>query len=216
MTAPAPRIEKIIVDRVVKTFGATAALRGVSTEMRAGELTIIEGPNGSGKSTLLRILGTILRPTSGRVSYPPFGRRRERVRAHIGWVSHELLAYGALSGRANIALAARFHGLDGDEAFERMRERFELGRFCERPLHTNSRGQRQRVALARALVHSPSVVLLDEPSTGLDQSGAARLLAVVEEELARGALVGIVTHEPAVFEAMPHRRLQLRRGRVAR
>ena len=216
MTATTPVIEKIVIDRVVKTFGATAALRGVSGEMRAGELTIIEGPNGSGKSTLLRILGTILRPTSGRVTYAPLGRRRERVRAHIGWVSHELLAYGALSGRANIALAARFHGLDGDDAFERMRERFGLGRFCDRPLQTNSRGQRQRVALARALVHSPSVVLLDEPSTGLDRTGVARLVTVVEEELARGALVGIVTHEPAVFEAMPHKQLLLRAGRVAR
>ena len=216
MTGHSPVVEKIIIDRVTKTFGATAALRGVSAEMSAGELTIIEGPNGSGKSTLLRILGTILRPTAGSVIYQPLGSSRERVRAHVGWVSHELLAYGVLSGRANIALAARFHGLNGDDAFERMRERFQLGRFCERPLHTNSRGQRQRIALARALVHSPSVVLLDEPSTGLDRSGVARLVAVVAEELAHGALVGVVTHEPAVFTALPHSRLSLRAGRVVR
>jgi heme exporter protein A len=208
------RIERVDIRRVVKTFGATAALRGVSAELRAGALTIVEGPNGSGKSTLLRVVGTILRPTSGGVDYAPLGRDLDRVREQIGWVSHEALAYADLTGKENIFLAAELHGIRPQEAWERARERFELGRFAERALRTNSRGQRQRVALARALVHEPSLVLLDEPSTGLDKSGVARLVELVEREIADGAIVALVTHEPELFAGLPSTRLSLRRGQV--
>jgi ABC-type multidrug transport system ATPase subunit len=208
------RIEGVTIDRVVKTFGPTAALRGVTARIAGGGLTLIEGANGSGKTTLLRVLGTILPPTSGRVRYPPVGEDRIAIRREIGWLSHEPLAYGDLSGQANIALAAQLHGLEVDRVWERTRERFELGRFAERPLRTNSRGQRQRVALARALVHEPSLVLLDEPTTGLDRSGVERLLQVVAGEVARGALVVVVSHDPALFDDFSPRRIVLDRGKV--
>ncbi len=207
-------VERVVFKRVVKTFGATAALRGVDGALEAGRLTLIEGANGSGKSTLLKIVGTILAPTSGEVRYEPLGTDREAVRAHIGWVSHEALAYGDLSGHANVELSAAFHGLDVAAARTRAGERFGLGRFAERPLRTNSRGQRQRVALARALVHEPSVVLLDEPTTGLDREGVARLVEIVAEEVKRGCVVTVVSHEPAIFEALTPRRIVLERGRV--
>lgn len=199
--------------RLVKTFGATAALRGVDVDLGAG-LTLIEGANGSGKTTLLRILGTLLAPTSGEVVYEPFGADPAAARRAIGWVSHEALAYGDLSGRANVRLAAELLGLDPDDAYRAAEARFELGRFAERPVRTMSRGQRQRVALARALVHEPSLVLLDEPTTGLDRVGVARLVTVVAEEVARGAIVAIVTHEPRVFDGLVSSRLELERGKV--
>ena len=207
-------IERVRIERVVKTFGATAALRGVSGELEGGSLTLVEGANGSGKTTLLRIIGTILPPTSGKVRYDPLGSDRNMVRAQIGWLSHESLAYGDLSGRANIALAAEMQGVDPKEAWARCQERFQLGRFAERPLRTNSRGQRQRVALARALVHQPSLVLLDEPTTGLDKAGVARLLEVVAEELENGATMAVVSHEPEMFRELAGARLTLERGKV--
>lgn len=174
---------------------------------------MIEGPNGSGKSTLLGIIGTVVRPTVGRVSYAPLGEDLERVRAEVGWVSHEALCYADLTGRQNVELAARLHGVDPEEAWLRASERFELGAFAVRSLRTNSRGQRQRVALARALLHEPSLILLDEPTAGLDAASVGRLMRVIEEEVGRGAAVVVVTHEPAGFPSGADR-IVLERGRL--
>lgn len=200
--------------KLVKTFGATAALRGVDVSLYPGLLNRIEGPNGSGKTTLLRVLGTLLTPSSGVVEYAPIGTDAEHARAHIGWVSHEPFCYADLSGRRNVEIAGELHGLDVREAWDRARERFKLGSFAMRPLRTNSRGQRQRVALARALVHRPAVVLLDEPTTGLDRDGVTVLADVLTEELERGAIVAVVTHDAAAFGSLAAKRVVLERGKV--
>ncbi len=207
-------IRQIEVHKLVKSFGATIALRGVDATFRGGRLTLVEGANGSGKSTLLGILGTLVRPTSGRVVYAPLGEDRAAVRRHIGWLSHETLAYPDLSGRQNIELFARLCGIELGLEWARVAERFELGPFVDRPMRTCSRGQKQRVALARALVHEPGVVLLDEPTTGLDKAGVARLLAIVDREVSRGALVIVVSHEPELFRERAAARVVLERGRV--
>jgi heme exporter protein A len=208
-------IERVVVERLVKTFGSTAALRGVDATFVEG-VTLVEGPNGSGKSTLLGILGTVVKPTSGSVRYEPVGSEPEVVRTMLGWLSHETLAYPDLTGRQNVALAARAHGIDAVDAWRRAEERFQLGPFALRPVRTCSRGQRQRIALARALVHDPALVLLDEPTAGLDRAGVERLCKVVAEEAARGAVIVVVSHEPAVFEGLVTHRVALERGRVAK
>ncbi len=207
-------LSKVIVRGLVKQFGTSMALRGVDASFEAGRLTVVEGPNGSGKTTLLRIIGTILRPTRGQLAYPPLGADLRRIRAEIGWVSHELLAYPDLSGRQNIELAARLHGLDPARAWQRARARFRLGRFAEQRVRTNSRGQRQRIALARALVHDPTLVLLDEPTTGLDRAGTEELLEVVQELLERRAIVIVVSPSGGPLEQRADARLGLDRGRV--
>ncbi len=206
-------IKRVAARGVVKAYGSTMALRGVDATFLASELTLIEGSNGSGKSTLLGILGTVIRPTAGTVDYEPLGDDRVEIRASIGWLSHETLAYPDLTGRQNVELVARFHGLDLREAWSRAEERFELGAFSKRPVRTCSRGQRQRVALARALVHEPSFVLLDEPTAGLDKAGVARLVGVICEEVERGAGVAVVSHEPEVFREVARARVVLERGR---
>ena len=199
---------------MVKTYGATVALRGVDVSIDHGKLTLIEGSNGSGKSTLLGILGTVIKPTSGTVMYEPLGDDLDEVRYEVGWLSHESLTYPDLSGRKNIELAAKLVELPLDEVWARVSERFELGAFAQRPVRTYSRGQKQRVALARALVHEPSLVLLDEPTTGLDKAGVKRLLAVVDDEVSRGAVVVVVSHEPELFRERAGARWVLERGRV--
>jgi ABC-type multidrug transport system ATPase subunit len=207
-------VVRVVARGIVKSYGPTVALRGVDAVLDAAKVTLIEGSNGSGKSTLLGILGTVIRATSGTVDYEPLGDDRMLVRAEIGWLSHETLAYPDLTGRQNVELVARFHGLDAADAWARAEERFELGAFARRPLRTCSRGQRQRVALARALIHAPSLVLLDEPTAGLDRSGTRRLTTVVEEEVKRGAAVAVVSHEPEVFQDQASARIVLERGRV--
>lgn len=209
-----PRITRVRARGLVKAYGATVALRGVDATLMPAELCLVEGANGSGKSTLLGILGTVIKPTAGTIDYEPLGDDVMLVRAEIGWVSHDTLAYPDLTGRKNVELAARLVGLDEREAWARASSRFELGAFASRPVRTYSRGQRQRIALARALLHEPSLVLLDEPTTGLDKAGVARLLAVVTEEVARGAAVVVVSHEPELFRDQARARIVLERGRV--
>jgi len=207
-------LTRVVGRGLVKTYGATVALRGVDVSIEGNQGTLVEGANGSGKSTLLGILGTVIRPTAGKVRYEPLGDDPSVIRAAIGWLSHETLAYPDLTGRQNIEFVARLHGLDAAEAWAHAEARFELGAFALRPLRTCSRGQRQRVALARALLHRPALVLLDEPTAGLDRTGVARLLAVIEEEVERGAAVVVVSHEPEVFRALCRTRVVLERGRL--
>jgi heme exporter protein A len=199
---------------VTKSFGPVRAIVGVSARFESGRPSLIVGPNGSGKSTLLALVGALAKPTSGEVDYGAIGRTRSEVRSTLGWVGHETLCYAELSGRENVELAARLHGLDPKATMAQAVERFDLGPFAERPMRTYSRGQRQRVALARALVHSPRLLLLDEPSAGLDPASSERLVAVIHQEVARGAVVIVVTHDAALSTAVGGNRVELDRGRV--
>jgi heme exporter protein A len=205
---------RVELKNVTKTFGPIRALVGISATFRAGRVAVVFGPNGSGKSTLLALVGTLARPTSGSIDHGALGRTRSEVRRSLGWVGHDSLAYPDLTGRENIELVARLHGLDPAAAFERARERFALDAFSDRPVRTYSRGQRQRIALARALVHAPRLVLLDEPTTGLDRASTDRLVCVVGEEEGAGRIVVVVTHDAAFAARVGKDHVELNRGRV--
>ncbi|HET9956535.1 MAG TPA: ABC transporter ATP-binding protein [Polyangiaceae bacterium] len=208
------RIERIEVRNVTRTFGATLALRNVSVSFEPGTLTLLEGPNGAGKSTLLSVIGTVLRPTSGEVVYAPVGSDFEQIRPHIGWVGHDSQCYRELSARENVELAAKIHGLDPEAAWREVVQHVEVSALASRRVGTLSRGQKQRVALARALVHTPSVLLLDEPWTGLDRRSAEQLETVLRAERARGTLVIIVSHGEGTAERLGARRVRIEAGRV--
>lgn len=210
----AARVERIEVRRVTRTFGATAALRGVSVSFEAGTLSLLEGPNGAGKSTLLAVIATVLKPSSGEVDYLPVGDDPELVRQHLGLVAHESHCYRELSARSNVELAARIHGLEEASAWERVSARLDIHHLAKRAVGTLSRGQRQRVALARALVHEPSVLLLDEPWTGLDGESALLLEKVLREEREKGALILVVSHEEGIAERLSARRVRIEHGRI--
>jgi heme exporter protein A len=199
---------------VTKTYGAVRALMGVSCRFEAGVVNVVRGSNGSGKSTLLALVGTLTRASSGTVDHGELGSRRAAVRHTLGWLGHESVCYPDLTGRENIELAARLQGCDAHKAFARAVERFALEGFVERPVRTYSRGQRQRVAFARALVHQPRLLLLDEPTTGLDSSGVDRVRGVVAEEAQRGAVVIVVTHDGPFVDAVGGHVVTLERGRV--
>jgi heme exporter protein A len=199
---------------VSKTFGPVRALVGVSATFEAGRVTVVAGSNGSGKSTLLSIAADLARPTSGTVDYGVLGSDRVAIRAAIGWLGHDSLCYGDLTGRENVELAARLRGLDPGKAYVAAVRRFDLEGFAHRPVRTYSRGQRQRIALARALLHAPAVLLLDEPTAGLDRASVDRLVAIVREEAARGAVVVLVTHDPGVADTLGDTKMTLERGRL--
>jgi ABC-type multidrug transport system ATPase subunit len=205
----------IELHQVRKAYGPVRALAGVSCSFRAGRVAVIRGANGSGKSTLLSILGTMTKASSGRVDHGDLGRSRQEVRRTLGWVGHESLCYPDLTGRQNIELAASLHGREPRQAYARAAERFDLGAFADRPARNYSRGQRQRVALARALVHAPRLLLLDEPTAGLDAVTTDRLLAVVREEAQRGSTIVLVTHDPGFARAVGDDEVTLDHGRSA-
>jgi heme exporter protein A len=207
--------DRVTARKLVKVFGATRALAGVDVTCHAGKVTVIEGPNGSGKSTLLNILAQLSRPTRGTVLY---GKRKgggAELRNRIGVLAHTAMAYPDLTGRENLTLFAKLHDVrDPHARVDELVDRFEIGPFFERPTRTYSRGQLQRVSLARAVLHGPRLLLLDEPSTGLDHRAVDRLIAAVEQEREAGNIVVLITHDAPLAERLGDRRLLLSRGRV--
>lgn len=206
------RVTRVEVVEVTRTFGTTLALRGVTASFPAGRVTVLEGPNGAGKSTLLGILGTLIQPSGGKVRFPPL-EDAAAVRSQLGWLAHDSHCYRELTGRENVQLAASLHGC-GRSHVQHSLERVGAQAFCDRPVSTLSRGQRQRVALARALVHRPSLLLLDEPSSGLDAGSVGRLLELVREERERGAVVVMVSHSRGIATRIADRIVRLENGRV--
>jgi heme exporter protein A len=187
---------------VTKRFGGVRVLVGVDASFPSGRVAVVTGANGSGKSTLLAIVGTLMKATSGAVSYGALGDDVREVRRRLAWLGHDTGVYADLTGRENLRVAAQLLGVEATGAVDRADARFGLTTFLDRPVRTYSRGQRQRLALARVLVHRPAVILLDEPTSGLDAGATARLVAVVREEAAAGATVLVSTHEAGLRDAL--------------
>ena len=219
----------LAVDGVVKVFEEGTqrieVLKGVSLDVRAGEVVALEGPSGSGKTTLLSIMGCILTPTSGRVQID--GREvratredelREVRRRSIGFVFQQYNLFPALTALENVEYALNVKGAKGGEARTRAEEalrRVGLGdrlHFLPRDL---SGGQKQRVAIARAISGAPRVLLADEPTANLDTAVGTQTLELFRE-LAKAESTGlvIVTHDPKV-RAIADRVVGIRDGRLA-
>ena len=181
-----------------RSYGRVRILRGVDLSLSPGEALAIIGPNGAGKTTLLRLLSGLLRPDAGeiRVLGEKLTPGAHDTRKAIGLLSHQSLLYDDLTLRENLAFAARLYGLGqpGRTAEDALRSAGMIDRGAELPRRL-SRGLLQRAALARALLHSPSVILLDEPFTALDAAAAERLRADLRSRLAGGAAIVVVTHQ---------------------
>lgn len=208
----------IHISQLVKTFGRLGALRSVNLCVAEGEFVTVVGPNGAGKTTLLRILATLSRPTSGqvRVGGCELPARAADARRCIGLVSHQTLLYGDLSAEENLRFYARMYDVAGPQ--QRIDEALELVGLAHRRhdlVRTFSRGLQQRLAIARAVLHSPRLMLLDEPYTGLDQEAAARLERVLASVVAEGRTVVMTTHDLQRGLALADRLVILAKGRVA-
>lgn len=184
----------VVAERVHKTFGAVRAVRGVSLRIEAGEGLLLRGSNGSGKSTLLSMLAGVTRPSLGTVTYPDLGGSREAARRGLGWLGHEVQAYADLTVAENLEFFREIVGVDTARV-RVVSERLQLQELSAKVVRGCSRGQRQRVALARALMGSPRLLLLDEPTTGLDAATTERVVKILEEEAAAGVARVVVTHD---------------------
>lgn len=200
-SAPAPFDEPdeplVRVRDVSKSFGTTRALAGVSLEVHAGAVAIIAGPNGSGKSTLIRIVSSLMLPTSGDASVCGHSTadHPEAVRSVTGTLLHEPTTYGELTVRENLELFATLCRLEGVRArVADAAATHGLADALDLRTRVLSHGMRKRVSLAMATVHAPRVLLLDEPSSGLDAASIARLEAAVQATIGRGGCAIVSSH----------------------
>jgi len=211
-------LDQVQIQSVAKRYGHERALAGVTFELRAGSMCAVLGHNGAGKTTLLGILSTLVRPSSGSVAYHAGGAAiaGEAVRREIGMLAHASLCYAEFSARENLELFAGLYEVDGSPAaVGAALDRVGLEpRARDRAARTYSRGMLQRLALARALLTRPSLLLLDEPFTGLDRGGALALGAELAALRDDGAIVVVVTHDLEAISGRADHVAILRRGQL--
>ena len=181
---------------VTRMFGRRRAVDAVDLALEPSECLALFGPNGAGKTTLLRLIAGLLKPTSGVVRVGQRTLRDEpSARGQIGLISHQSMLYGALTARENVEFAARLYGVGGPRAAAiAALERMRIADRADAQVRSLSRGLQQRVSIARAIVHEPTVVLLDEPYTGLDAAGGAALTDMLQSLREAGASLLLVTH----------------------
>jgi ABC-2 type transport system ATP-binding protein len=219
-----------MTDPVIRTSGLTRhftrhkttveAVRGLDLEIAQGELVAFLGPNGAGKSTTLRMLTTLLPPTSGTAEVAGYDvvREHREVRRSIGYVGQGNAAGHAQRGRDELVSQARAFGMSRRQAHQRADElvaAFDLTEQATRPVSTLSGGQRRRLDVAIGLVHTPRILFLDEPSTGLDPQNRVNL----QEQITRlhaeqGTTIVLTTHYLEEADTIADRVVVIDHGRV--
>ena len=201
-------------EKIEKRYGGLFALRRVSLDIAEGECVALAGRNGSGKTTLLRIAAKLVRPSSGEMHYTWQGDK-DCATPRTGFVAHATMVYDELSAEENLLLFARLLGIDAPKTIvDRLLHEVGLAERRASLVRTFSRGMRQRVAIARALLRQPQILLLDEPSTGLDPEGVAWLASTLRRLRDGGCTLLMSLHGESPISALATRAVRLDAGSV--
>src|SRR5215467_10945590 len=181
-----------------KTFGHFTALGGVTLRVKRGEFLALFGRNGAGKTTFLKIAATLARYTRGtlRIEGIDIREEPEKARRHIGFLSHNTYLYRDLNAVENLRFFSRLYGMpDSEERILSLLDRVGLQRRASDPVRAFSRGLHQRLGIARVMLHDPSVILLDEPYTGLDANAVEILNQILDQASAAGKTIILTSHD---------------------
>jgi ABC-2 type transport system ATP-binding protein len=202
---------------LVKRFGPVTAVDGISLELRGGECLGLLGPNGAGKSTLIRsVVGRVI-PDAGRVAVFGSPAGSLEARAALGWVPQELALYPRLTCRENLAAFGRYHGLSGGKLTESVAWCLDWAALADRAgdLAKNlSGGMKRRLNMAAGIIHRPRVVLMDEPTVGVDPQSRNRIFEMIEALRAEGAAMVYTTHYMEEAERLCDRVAIIDHGRI--
>ena len=209
----------VLVDGIKKHYGTVKALDGVSFEVARGTVLGLLGPNGAGKTTAVRILTTLLQPDEGRAEVEGFDVRRQtdEIRKRIGLAGQSAAVDENLTGRENIELVGRLYHLSKPEAkirAQQLLERFDLIDAADRTVRTYSGGMRRRLDLGASLVGQPTVLFLDEPTTGLDPRSRIDLWAIIRELVSEGTTVLLTTQYLEEADELADRVVVIDHGKV--
>jgi sodium transport system ATP-binding protein len=214
-----PMHHTLTAHNLVKCFGDVRALDKVSLSVSPGEIVGLLGPNGAGKTTALRILAGILTPTEGEVYVNGVEFRQDPLRAKqtIGFLSGDTQLYQRLNPREVLKYFGRLYGmaeLQLQQRIEQLVEELEMTAFAARPCGTLSSGQKQRANIARAFLHSPQVLILDEPTTALDVVSGQFIVEAIRRERAIGRAILFSTHIMGEAEYLCDRIYLLHEGAI--
>lgn len=189
----------VSIDRVTKTFGEKTALNDVSFSVPAGQICGLLGPNGAGKTTLFRLLMGILKVTSGQLAVDGRDAFKDRVEVKrlIGFLPDEPVFYSYLSAREVLQLSAGMHGLDASATIDRLQPliaRIRLGDDLDNYAEDFSRGMKKKLGLLLAMLHRPRLLVLDEPTNGLDVETIRIFYEVIEDLAKQGTTILFSTH----------------------
>jgi sodium transport system ATP-binding protein len=209
----------IVVEQLVKHYGAVQALRGASFSAQDGRITGLLGANGAGKSTTLRIVSTMLRADSGHVRVDNIDGAQDplAVRKCLGVLPHASGLYPNLTARENIRYFGALNGLDSDTIDKRIKDwngRLDMSEIIDRRAKGFSHGQKLKVALARALIHAPRNVILDEPTSGLDVAATRALRDLIRGLREQGCCVLLSSHIMQEVSALCDDIVIIARGQV--